>query len=156
VTMDDALFLAAGLSWGACMIHVEAAIDHFQESVLYAVFFAVLAVVQLLWGIAIYRRPSRRLLAAGVVMSLMVVALWIMTRTTGIPVGPERWTSEPVGTADSLASGDELVLALVVMCRLGADRAGPVVRGIANLGILAGVFLILLSSMVLTLGHHVH
>jgi putative NADH-flavin reductase len=57
-------------------------------------------------------RPSRRLLVVGAVGNLAIVALWGVTRTVGIPIGPTPWRPEAVGTADALAVQLELALAL--------------------------------------------
>jgi hypothetical protein len=149
---DDRLFVLCGLSWAAGLIHVAAAIGHLDEYVLYAVFFAVLAAVQFGCGIAVYRAPSRALLRAGAVMSLLVVALWIVSRTSGLPIGPEPWQPEPVGLIDAVASADEAVLALLAAAWL---RSGPT-RRLAGYGHGAALCLLLLSSLALTGGGHVH
>jgi hypothetical protein len=154
--LDNRLFIACGLAWGAGLIHVEAAIEHIQEYVLYAVFFELLAAAQFLWGIALYRYPTRRLLSAGAVTSLMVVALWIASRTCGLPLGPSPWSPERVGVIDSAASADELVLALLVVLQLRSAGAGALVRGFGYLASAAGVCLILFSSLAATLVVHAH
>jgi hypothetical protein len=155
--LDDALFLAGGLAWCAGAIHVQAAISHFSEYVLYSVFFAVLAGAQFLLGIAIFRRLARTLLVYGAYMSLAIVLLWILSRTSGLPIGPERWRAEPAGTADILASADELLLAALVACQLGAGRFRGLRRTLVRSVTAVGTFLILLSSVFLTLGSgHVH
>jgi hypothetical protein len=151
VPLEDALFLAAALAWGAAAIHVEAAISDLGDHVLFAAFFACLAIGQLLLGIAIYRRPARGLLLAGGAVSLAVVGLWIASRTSGLPIGPGRWTPGAVGPADSLATADELCLALIVACRIGTGRPGRLTRGMTSVVTAAGVFLILLNAMVLTI-----
>jgi hypothetical protein len=158
VPLEDALFLAAALAWCAAAIHVEAAISDFHESVVFSAFFASLAAVQLLLGIAIYRRPARGVLLAGGAVSLTVVGLWIASRTSGLPIGPGRWSPGSAGPADSLATADELWLALIVACRVGAEGAGRLTRGMTRVVTAAGIFLILLNAMVLTIASsgHVH
>ena len=60
--------------------------------------------------------PVPRLFAA---TNAAVIGLWLLTRTTGLPVGPEPWEAEAVGTADLLCSALEavLVVLLVLMVR---------------------------------------
>lgn len=154
--LDDGLFLACALAWGASVIHVEAAIDHLQEFALYSAFFGVLAAAQLAWGIALYRSPSRRLLVIAAIVSLTVVALWIVSRTSGLPIGPAPWVPERVGPLDSVATGDEAILALLVIFQLRPLRAGLLARGFKQLATVTGVGLVLLSSLSLTLAGHVH
>jgi hypothetical protein len=144
------LLIACALSWSAGLIHVKAGIDHLHEHVLVSAAFGLLAAAQLVWGIALYRRPTRGLLAAGAALSVVVVALWGMSRAAGLPLGPDRWSPEPVGALDSVASADEVVLALLASLHL---RAG---RGVAPLAAAAGMCLILLSSLLVALGGHAH
>jgi hypothetical protein len=154
--LDDRLFLICGLAWSGALIHVVAAIEHVDEYVLYAVFFELLASAQFLLGIALYRSPTRTLLITGATMSLLVVVLWIVSRTLGLPIGPAPWTPEPVGILDVVASADEAVLALLVLLRLRSTPAGALGRATAYLVTTTGVLLVLLSSLALTLGGHAH
>jgi hypothetical protein len=85
--------------------------------------------------------------------ALFAVALiWIASCTTGLPVGSSPWTAQPVGTGGFIAGADEFALALIVACQLGAGRAGALTRGVKRVLSVAGIFLILLSSLILTLG----
>jgi hypothetical protein len=154
--LSNRLLLACGLAWGAAAIHLQAAVEHVDEYVPYAVCFLLLALAQLLWGFAIGRAPTRRLLAAGALGSLMVVALWVVSRTSGLPVGPETWEPERVGALDSLASADEVLLALIVAFELGRGRAGMLLRACTQLATGAGVCLVLLSSLSLAYAGHAH
>jgi hypothetical protein len=142
-TLEDRLFVACGLAWAAGLIHIEAAIEHSDESVLYVVLFALLAATQLGWGVALYR--GRRVLAAGVVLCLGVVVVWALSRTTGLPIGPDPWQAEPVGAADLIATADEVAIVLLALSR----RGGRLVTA-------GGTALILLSSIVLMLAGHFH
>lgn len=154
--LDDGLFVACGLAWAAGLIHVVAAVEHIQEYALHAVFFALLAAAQFAWGAALYRWPTRRLLCAGAVVSILIVALWIVSRTTGLPIGPTPWNPEPVGALDSIATSDEILLALVAVLGLRARGTGPIERGSRYLAMGTGIFLILLSSLSLVGGQHAH
>jgi len=152
--LDDRLLIVCGLAWGAGLIHVSAAIEHVNEYALHAVFFAVLAAAQFGWGVALYRRPAPRLLWVGAVASLMVVGLWVASRTIGLPIGPRPWSPEAAGATDVIATADEVVLALVVGFQLWPGRGGVLVRRAGYLVTAAGVCLLLLSSLVLLGGGH--
>jgi len=147
--LDDRLLIVCGLAWGAGLIHVAAAIGHVNEYALHAVFFGVLAAAQFGWGVALYRRPALRLLWVGAVASLMVVGLWVASRTSGLPIGPRPWSPEAIGATDVIATADEVVLALVVGFQLWPGRGGVLVRRAGYLVTAAGVCLLLLSSLVL-------
>jgi hypothetical protein len=152
--VDDRLFVVCGLAWAAGLIHVLAAIQHVDEYLLFAVFFALLAPVQFAWGVAVYRRPGQRLLLAGAVGSLAVALLWLVSRTIGLPLGETPWQPEPVGAIDVLATADEVVLALMVFAELAPRRALVPAYRVAAAA--AGTGLILLSSLALVAGGHAH
>jgi hypothetical protein len=155
--LDDRLFLLCGLAWGSGLIHVVAAFGHVKEYALYAIFFALLAPAQFAWGVALYRRPTRGLLWFGAVGSALVAVLWAVSRTSGLPIGPEPWTPESVGAIDVISTADELLLALVGAWLLtGLPRPGRAARGIRHLSLALGAFLILLSSLSLIRNGHGH
>jgi hypothetical protein len=151
--LDDRLFIACGLAWLAALIHVRAAIDHFGEYAPYAILFAVLAVAQLAWGAALYRHSSRRLAQAGVALSVCVVAVWIVSRTTGLPIGPEPWRPEEVGPIDSIATANEIVLSLLVVLHF-MPAVRLLQRTLRPVATAVGLLLILLSSVALVLVGH--
>lgn len=146
--VDDRLFVACGLSWAAAIIHVKAALDHLDQSAAEAVLFELVACAQLIWGIAIYRGAGRRVLLAGIAGSLAVVAVWVVSRTSGLPIGPAAGHPEAVGLIDTVASCDEVLLSALVGLHLaGAPRQRSVMA--------TALGLLLLSSL-LVLGPHVH
>jgi hypothetical protein len=154
--IDSTLALVLALTWSAGLIHAVAAIGHLDYYAPFAVFFEALAVAQFLLGVALYRAPSRRLLWIGALGSLAVVALWCISRTAGVPIGPHPWSPEPVGAIDAVCSADEVVLAIVVFGRLAAGPRGPLRRIVTATAAGSGLFLVLLSSLVLVSGGHVH
>ncbi len=153
--LEDRLFVACGLAWSASLIHVVAAFQHVSEYALYAVFFALLAPIQFAWGVALYRTRARGVLYVGAAMSLGVVALWIASRTTGLPIGPDPWKPEEVGALDAIATADEIVLALIAALELKRTH-GMFEAGVRRLAPVAGTVLVLLSSIALVAGGHAH
>jgi hypothetical protein len=150
--LDTCLVAICGLAWASGVIHVQAAIDHFDVSQLEATLFEALAIGQFLWGVAVYRSPQRWLLVFGAVTSVLVAAAWAMSRTVGMPIGPDTWTPESVGLIDTLATVDELMLATAVFA-LYTVHTGRVRVLIAG----AAIGLLLLSSLSLVGGGaHVH
>lgn len=152
--VEDQLLVACGLALAAGIIHVVAAVEHFRVDALHAAFFAILAVAQLAWSAARYRAPSRGLLLAGVIVSVLVAVLWAVSRTVGVPSGG-AWTVEPVGVLDVVATADELALALLT----GLKLAGTAVPGRARaqrVVMAVSVGLLLVSSLVLVGPAHGH
>jgi hypothetical protein len=90
-------------------------------------------------------------------MSLLVVGLWAVSRSTGLPVGGAAWTPEPVGALDVAATADEVLLAVAVALRLGAGAGahGRVLRLARGATGATGLVLIMGSSLML-LGGHAH
>jgi hypothetical protein len=148
--------ICAALAWAAGLIHAVAAIQHVNEYVPFALFFALVAPAQFAWGAALYRRPGRRLLLAGALGSLAVAALWVVSRTSGLPLGPEAWEPESVGLVDATATAAELVLAAIALAHLLAPARGTLARALGQLARAAGLGVILVSSLVLLAGGHAH
>ncbi len=98
-------------SAGAATIHFAVIQPHWDEYVPFAIAFAITGVFQLAWAAVVLVRPGRLVLLAGVVVNLGVAAVWVLSRTAGLPVGPEPWTPEAVGVADVVSTIFELVIA---------------------------------------------
>src|SRR5262245_11408925 len=77
----------------AAGIHFALIGDPFDEHVAFGLFFAVVALAQALWAVAIVISADRRLIVAGLVGNVAIIAVWVASRTTGLPIGPEPWTA---------------------------------------------------------------
>jgi hypothetical protein len=98
------------LSTGAGTIHLAVASEHFDEAVLFGAFFVAAGVAQTAWAAVVaIHGPSRRLLLAALANSA-VIALWIVSRTSGLPVGPHPHAPEAVGFPDLTATLFELAV----------------------------------------------
>src|SRR5690242_8321807 len=97
-------YSAALLLLGAAAIHFAVAPEHFQEYLPYGLFFVGLGLIQLDLAAAVLLAPSRRLYAIASGGIVAVIAIWLASRTVGLPLGPEAWKPEPVGLIDLLAS----------------------------------------------------
>jgi hypothetical protein len=87
-------------------------------------FFVVVAIAQLAWGAVALARVPRWWLALGAVGNLVVVAIWVVSRTVGLPVGEFAGSTLPVGFADGLATALEAVT-VVGAAALLVRRRGP-------------------------------
>lgn len=85
-------------SAAAAGIHAAVAPPHLREQVAAGLFFLVAAGAQLAWAVAL-QQPTAVLLRVGITLQLGLVALWLLTRTAGLPFGllPEP---HPVGPWD--------------------------------------------------------
>jgi len=153
------LLLLVALSGSAGLIHARALIDHAGHYWLFGVFFGALTYAQTLWAVWMYRRPDdERPLLPAAFASLAVVAIWLVSRTVGLPIGPWAGRPEPFGIEDITASLDELVLAALVVAMLRPDRRIAARLAWLNGGNCArvGSMLCSLSLLAALFGHHTH
>jgi hypothetical protein len=146
MTLSVILRRAAALcSAAAAAIHFGVTSEHFHEWWLYGAFFLVLAAYQLWWAAIAWQAPSRREVAAGAAVNTGVLALWWLTRTSGLPFGPDAGHAEPFGTADVLCSLLEAaVVAVAVLVLVGSpvlERGVPGWRGTALVAAVAALAL---------------
>jgi len=115
--------LVALLSIEAAVIHFAVVAQHFDEWWLTGTFFVLVALFQLAWALLVLRAPSRPFYLAGAVTNALVVVLWIVSRTNGVPVGPGAGEAEPVALPDTLATAFEVVLVVVLVALLSGQTA---------------------------------
>ena len=108
------------------MIHAAVTGEHFEEHLAYGLFFVTAGVAQCGWPLWVLRRGSCRALAAGLVGNLAIVVLWVLSRTSGLPVGPEAGEPEAVGALDALATVYEVGIVTGCAALLRVWSPGPV------------------------------
>jgi hypothetical protein len=129
-----AVALATAVASGvAAAIHAGAIGPHLEESRLFAGAFAAMAVGQGGWMVLVLVAPSRRRYLTGAGLNGTVILTWLLSRTVGLPLGPQPGLAEPVGAMDVAATLAELLAvlgSLVLASRMdpGASRlSGPAV-----------------------------
>jgi hypothetical protein len=155
-------FLAA-LSVGAGFIHFAVSGGHYDVSWMHGTFFAVVAWLQIAWAVGVVLRPTRRLLAAGVVLNASIIGVWAVSRIWGVPIGPDAWTPEPVSLADALSTGFQagiVLISLAVLTRPAlAQRSIRPSFAIGGVGV-TGLAVAVVSTIALTPSfasdHHGH
>src|SRR3954447_25536321 len=100
---------------GAGVIHLAFTPEHLHEYLPLGLGFLAAGVLQLAWAAAVVLRESRRLLLLGGVFSLAFVAVSLMSRTTGLPLGPEAFEPEPLGAADLLCCALEVPVGIAAL-----------------------------------------
>ncbi len=115
------LYVVAGLSVTAGVIHVAAMPEHFAEWIGYGLFFLIAAVAQLVYPLILLTEgPKRTLLLAGIWGNAFIIALYIVSRTVGIPFGPSMGEVEPVQALDAVSKLAELILICCLFLRLNS------------------------------------
>jgi hypothetical protein len=107
---DVLRFAVAVASAGAAAIHFAVIDQHFAEYWLFGVFFVVVALAQLSWVVAVVSDPTRTVYVVGALGNALIVVTWVITRTRGLPVGPEAGEPEPVGVADVVSTAFEVAV----------------------------------------------
>ena len=143
------------MSLVAALVHLAVTPEHLSEWWGYGVFFLAAALAQGAYAAALLRRPSRRMLLAGILGNSSIVLLYLATRTLGVPpVGPAAGEVEAVGALDACATVSEVVLigilGVLLFWRLLRERVGLVllVAAIALLSLAHLPHLILLFKLI--------
>ena len=84
-----ALYAAATLSLVAAMIHLWVTPEHLAHWWGYGTFFLICALAQGLGGVFLLRWPTQPLLLVGIVGNLVIAVLYVISRTWGMPIGPD-------------------------------------------------------------------
>jgi hypothetical protein len=134
--------LLATFSLCAGVVHLVMVPQHAQLGALEGWAFAIMGWVQVLSAVALIARPSRRLLEAIVVFNLGVIAIWVWSRTAGLPVGAHAGEPENAATADQLTTLFEGLLvvgsgALIWRPQLGAKITDSVLAVVSIIPVLA-------------------
>jgi hypothetical protein len=126
----------AALSAGAAAIHFAVVFEHFAEYALYGVFFLVISWAQLIWPVVLVWRPSRPWLWAGIGGNAIVLAVYVASRTVGLPFGPDLHHPEAVGALDVVSC--VLEAGLIAGCAALLWRPSLADRPAPRRGALAG------------------
>ena len=71
----------------AGVIHLVIVPDHWKHAPAHGLFFLLVGILQIIWGIAVWRKPSTRLYYIGVVMAGWLIVLYALTRLLPAPFG---------------------------------------------------------------------
>lgn len=137
------------LSLGAAAIHFAAVGHHLDEYVPFGVFFVVIAWMQAMWAVGVVAVPSRRLLRAGLLGSLVVIAVWTVAHTWGLPIGPAAGRPEGSSGTDVAATVLEALVAIGSAVLLRTDARAARDAGGSSLALAGG--LSMLAVVVTTL-----
>ncbi len=126
-----ARIVLAAASLGAGAVHLSFVGEHYQQWRPLGVAFAAAGVFQVLWAVLVATRDSRVALRLGGLVSLVFIGTYLVSRTTGLPLGPAAFTAEPVGTRDLLCCALEVPVALgaLLLSRRPRALSAPLGRG---------------------------
>ena len=140
-------YLAAGFSLLAALLHLWSAPEHMLQWWGYGSFFLAAAVAQGTYGAILTRRPRRSLFLVGIGGNAAILALYLLTRTVGIPFfGPHAGEVEGFGLVDVCTAASELGVILALGALL--TKNVPLERKLQ--------VAILLTAAALVAGHLLH
>jgi hypothetical protein len=117
--------VAAVLSLGAAWVHLAFVAPHLRQWWAYGAFFLATGIGQALFAPVILRWPRPWLAVIGIAGNIAIVAMYVLSRTNGAPLGPHAHVPERVGAVDLATAGAEvaLIALLVTTLRPTARRA---------------------------------
>ena len=136
---------------GSAAVHAAVVREHLDHWPAAGLFFALLAASGFVVGLALLRRVDGLRLLAALALSVGPLLVWLVSRTAGLPFGPEAGTPEQIGLADAAAGLLELAgagMALILLRaapRLGG-RALPAAGQLVALGLVAVITVVGLTS----------
>ena len=107
----------------AAFIHYAVVPEHLDEWWVSGVLFSAVAMFQLVWAVLAYTGRERPMLLSGLAVNLGVIALWAVSRTAGLPFGPESGEAEAVGVLDALSSAAELAVVVGALLAMSGPRS---------------------------------
>jgi hypothetical protein len=123
------LYSAVVLSTVAALIHLFVTPEHFGEWWGYGTFMLAAFVAQVSFAGGLLVWPEwKLLLLAGGVGNLAIIGMWAVSRTVGIPLGPETGEVEGIGALDLACTASEATLVIVLVVLLNLYRRGRVAR----------------------------
>lgn len=133
------LFWAGGLSIAASVVHGALVSSHADEWWLYGTFFMLASAAQGIYGFAILGshmvngspiserwplRARRAFYLGGIVGNALLVGMYVVSRTVGVPLGPEAGEVEAWDVLGVLTKMMELAVIATLAALLGGTRAG--------------------------------
>lgn len=133
------VWLTAALSLFAGYIHVAYVDSHLEDWWGYGVFFIVAANVQVLFAALLVRWPRWWLPYAGIAANLGILGMYVITRTSGIPLGPHRRVVEEAAATDWATAAAQVAIIVALLTMLEGRPRRWIVNGLLLLGVLAWV-----------------
>ncbi len=148
---EDVRVLLVATLLGGAAVHAAVVREHLDHWPAAGLFFVLLAVAGLVVGMALLRRVDRVWLLAALALAVGPLLVWLVSRTAGLPFGPEAGEPEQVAWMDAaacllaLAGAGAALLLLHAAPRL-RGRALPAAAQRVGLGLVAVVTVVGLTS----------
>jgi hypothetical protein len=137
----------AALLAGAAGTHFAMAPAHAEEWLAEGIAFAATGWAQVVLAVAVVVRPSRRVLGLGIVVNLLVLAAYLVSRTAGLPLGPEAGEREPFAFIDVLTAVFEALFVVGAGLALAVPARQESRRGWQSVPVFAGVSVLVVAAL---------
>jgi hypothetical protein len=114
------------------VIHLGVTPQHFAEAFAFGAVMLIVGLGQLISSGLRIVRPSRRLVLGMIVGNALVIVVYIIAYTVGLPFGPDAGKAGEVNTIASLATLSEIGLLLPLVVLLAAVLRGGFHRRVAG------------------------
>ena len=104
--------------------HAYVCPEHFHEWIVYGIFFMIASILQAAWSVLVLVRPTRRLILAGAVGNAAVVITFAISRTVGIPFGPDAFKPETFDALSATVTACETAL-IAIAAHMALDHRKP-------------------------------
>jgi len=117
-TPATVLVTMATLSAAAGVVHLVMVPSHMEEFAAEGIAFAVAGWLQLLVAFYLWTQPSRALLGFTALLNVVFIGAWAVSRTAGLPFGPNSGIAEPASLVDLTVVGLQAALILLAVAVL--------------------------------------
>lgn len=118
-----ALAVTAGVMASAGVVHLRYGPEHMMEWVGFGLAFYAMGIAQIAGAAVLLAARRNRFVRSVAVWGNVAIALvWLLSRTVGLPIGPEPWHPEALGAADLLCTVAEVWVAVVVLALVPTTR----------------------------------
>lgn len=139
--------VAAALSLGAGLVHLEVTPVHWWQWWGYGLFFLLTGLGQAVYAGVLAKWPVAPVLWFGAIGNLAIITMYGYTRTNGIPWGPAAGHIEGVGSGDFITTAGEFVLAGMLIAALGPKARSRFTTVLALAGV--GLWVLRLTNNLL-------
>jgi hypothetical protein len=89
----------------AGIIHLVLVSAHMEHAPAHGLFFLLVGIAQIIWGILVWRQPSQKLYYVGVVMAGWLIILYAVTRLLPAPFSLNAWRAISLVLLVSVVAG---------------------------------------------------
>lgn len=99
----------------AGILHFAATPERWKAHIIFGIFFIALGIAQILYALALVRRPSRKIFLFGVLFNTGLLLLWLLTQTLPNLAGVSH---EPLSLLSGLRKALELISVELLLLQL--------------------------------------